>query len=172
MRQKVIVGLLATISLLPFAGTGPAQAKEQTPCSFKFDSDIAPGLSNSPSSGTHNSNGETGTVDCKGKVNGKSATGPGKLGVAGRYGTADPDTCTSGGEGDGTMTMTVPTADGPQHVEAPFTFTYGALQNGLLAVTFKGDQWSGTAEVRPTKGDCVNSALTRMTAEGRGTLTS
>jgi len=29
MRQKVIVGLLATISLLPFAGTGPAQAKEQ-----------------------------------------------------------------------------------------------------------------------------------------------
>jgi len=27
--------------------------------------------------------GETGTVDCKGKVNGKPATGPGKLGVAG-----------------------------------------------------------------------------------------
>ena len=94
------------------------------------------------------------------------------VGVAGRYGTADPDTCTSGGEGDGTMTMTVPTSDGPQHVEAPFTFTYGALQNGLFAVTFRGGQWSGTAEVRPTRGDCVSSSVTRMVAEGRGTLTT
>jgi hypothetical protein len=172
MRRNVIAVVLTTIALLPFAGTGPAQAKEQTPCSFKFNSDINPGLSNSGSSGTHKTGGETGTVDCKGKVNGKTPTGPGTFGVDGRYGTVDPDTCTSGGEGDGTMSLTIPTADGPQHVDAPFTFTYGALQNGLFAVTFKGDQWSGTAEVRPTKGDCVSSSLTKMTAEGRGTLTS
>ena len=172
MRQKALVVLLATIPFLPLTGIVRAQAKDQTPCSFKFDADVNPGLSNAPSSGTVTSNGETGTVTCQGKVNGKSVTGPGKYGMAGRYGTANPDTCTSGGEGDGTTSMTFPTADGPQHVEAPFTYTYGALQNGVLAVTFKGETWSGTAEVRPTKGDCASAPLSKMTAGGKGTLTS
>jgi hypothetical protein len=172
MRRNMFGVLLATIVLLPLAGPGPAQAQEQTPCSFKFDAEIEPGLSNAGSSGTHDSKGETGTVDCKGKVNGKTVTGPGRFGNAGRYGTADPDTCTSGGEGDGTMTMTVPTSDGTEQATATYTFTYGALQNGILAVTFNGEQWSGTAEVRPTKGDCVRSALTRMTVDGKGTFTS
>ena len=172
MRRNVLALLLTTIALLPLTGTAPAQAKEETPCSFKFDAEITPGLSNSPSSGTHDSKGETGTVECKGKVNGKTVTGPGTFGNAGRYGTADPDTCTSGGEGDGTMTMTVPSADGPQQASAAYTMTYAALQNGIFAVTFKGEHWSGTAEVRPTKGDCVSSALTRMAAEGRGNFSS
>lgn len=172
MRRKVIGLLLASIPLLPLTGTTPAHAKDQTPCTFKFDSEITPGLSNSPSSGTHDSKGETGTVDCKGKVNGKTVTGPGKFGNAGRYGTADPDTCTSGGEGDGTTTMTLPTSDGLEKVTATFTYTFAPLQNGIFAVTFKGEQWSGTTEVRPTTGDCVSSAMTRVAAEGKGTYTS
>jgi hypothetical protein len=172
MRRTAIAVLLATIPFLPLTGTVPAQANDQTPCSFKFNADVNPGLSNSPSSGTVTSNGQTGTITCQGKVNGKTVTGPGTYGVDGRYGTNDPDTCTSGGEGNGTASMTIPTSDGPQRVTAPFTYTYGALQNGILAVTFKGETWSGTAEVRPTKGDCASAPLTRMTAEGKGTLTS
>lgn len=170
-RRSVIPATLVLLfALVPIAPT--AQAKDQTPCSFKFDADVNPGLSDAPSSGTVTSKGETGTVTCQGKVNGKSVTGPGTFGTDGKYGTTDPDTCTSGGEGNGTMDLTVPTDDGPQHVTAPYNFTYGALQNGVLAVTFKGETWSGTAEVRPTKGDCVSVPLSKMTAEGKGTLTS
>ena len=76
------------------------------------------------------------------------------------------------GEGNGTTSMTVPTSDGPQHITTPYTYTYGALQNGVFAVTFKGETWSGTAEVRPTRGDCVSAPITKVTAEGKGTLTS
>ena len=172
MKRNVIALLLTTTALLPLAGIDAAEAKEQTPCSFKFDAEIAPGLSNSPSSGTHDSKGETGTVDCEGKVNGKAVTGPGKFGNVGRYGTTDPDTCTSGGEGDGTMTMIVPTSDGTQQATGKYTYTFAALQNGIFAVTFTGEQWSGTAEVRPTKGDCVSSSITRMLVDGKGTFTS
>jgi hypothetical protein len=172
VKQKALVVLLATIPFVSLTGIVPAQAKDQTPCSFKFNFDANPGVSNSPSSGTVTSNGETGTVTCQGKVNGKTVTGPGTFGVDGKYGTTDPDTCTSGGEGTGTSSMTVPTSDGPQHVTAPFTYTYAPLQNGVFAITFKGETWSGTAEVRPTKGDCVNTPLSKGTAEGKGTLTS
>ena len=72
MRRKALAVLLVTIPFLPLSAVVPAQAKDQTPCSFKFDADLNPGLSNSPSSGTLTSNGEMGTVTCQGKVNGKS----------------------------------------------------------------------------------------------------
>jgi hypothetical protein len=168
-RKTILTFLLATISLAPLTGTAPVQAAG-TPCTFRFDIDVTPGLSNSPSSGTFTTNGETGTADCKGKINGRTITGPGTYGTEGRYGTDGPATCTSGGKGEGTTSMTLPTSDGPQKFTAPYTLTSGALENGVFSVTFKGDRWSGTARVRPTKGDCVSAPVTRMSAEGEGTM--
>ena len=50
------------------------------------------------------------------------------MGFEGRYGSVDPDACGKDGEGDGTLSFTIPTADGPQHVEDSLSYTYGALK--------------------------------------------
>ena len=43
-----------------------------------------------------------------------------------RYGTKDPDTCTSGGEGDGKLDISIPTSAGVQTFSAVFTFIHSA----------------------------------------------
>src|SRR5438128_2228699 len=75
-------------------------ADSPTHCMFTSTITLAPGLSVVPSAGTFSSGGETGTVSCDGPVRGIVPTGPGTLGVEGRYGTKDPSTCFRGqGEG-------------------------------------------------------------------------
>lgn len=175
MNRTAGVMLVALATLAPTGlGAGDAaRGAESTPCTAEFDLTLSPGLSNTPSSGTFTSGGETGTVECRGTVNGRQATGPGTWGAEGRYGTVDPDSCTSGGEGEVIQSFTVPTADGNEHVVNEGTLTYGALEGGgLISGTFEGPRFSGTFDVTPTEGDCVTAPITRIHVSLRGTLTS
>ena len=167
--------MLLAISLLllsaPVISTTPASGASPTQCTFEHDVVASPGLSTSPSSGTVTTNGETGTFACDGPVNGKQPTGSGTSGTEGRYGTNGADTCQSGGEGDAVMSMTIPTASGPEHITNTNTFAYGAFQAGApFAATFTGDRMSGTMEVTPIDGDCASKPVTRYHVKGKGTL--
>ena len=98
-RRPLVAAVVVVLTgglLMPPAGS----AQTQTHCTFTSTIALVPGLSVVPSSGTFSSGGETGTVSCDGPVRGIVPTGPGTLGVEGRYGTKDPDTC-FGGEGEG-----------------------------------------------------------------------
>ena len=68
---------------------------------------VSPGMSQEPTSGTHA--GREGTEHCTGALNGADPAADPTLEWDGRYGTADPDTCASGGEGWGVAYHTVAT---------------------------------------------------------------
>jgi hypothetical protein len=174
-RRRALALTLALPALLWSAsGHAPATAATTgTPCTFAFDVTVSPGLSTTKSSGTVTSNGQTGTITCNGPVNGKQPTGPGTVGVTGRYGTKNGgDTCQSGGGGDGVNTFIIPTAGGSQTVTNHFTYVYGALKGGgLISGTFTGDRFSGTFDVQLTQGDCVTKPFTKGHVTGKGMLT-
>lgn len=151
--------------------TATARAVEDgTPCTLEVDLVASPGISTQESSGRVTSYGETGTISCDGKVNGKQTTGPGTLGWEGRYGTQGGDTCSSGGEGDGVWSFTVPTSGGTEHVDQAVTLTYGPLRGGVFAVEFRSERFSGTGEVTPLEGDCVTKPITKVHFKGEGVL--
>ena len=149
-----------------------ATAQQGTTCTFDFDVVATPGLSTEGTSGTVRSDGENGTVTCDGPVNGAGPTGQGTSGYDGYYGTADPDTCQNGGEGKGTFSITVPTADGEEKVvDDKNIFEYGALKGGaLISGTFDGARMSGTFEARPMKGDCASAPVTEFHVSGTALL--
>jgi hypothetical protein len=153
--------------LMPPAGA--AEGQEQTRCTFTTPITLAPGLSVVPSSGTFSSNGENGEVTCDGPVRGIVPVGPGTLGVEGRYGTEDPDTC-FGGEGEGRFSFTFPTADGVGRRSNNFTFSFSLI--GLSTSGFSGDGFGGGFdEVQPEDGDCVLRPVTKLLVKGHGTIT-
>jgi hypothetical protein len=150
---------------LPAAGAG---ADPKTNCSFTSAIALEPGLAVVPSSGVFTSGGETGTVTCDGPVRGIVPTGPGTLGVEGRYGTKDPDTCFAG-EGEGRFSFTFPTAAGPGQRSNVFTFSFSLV--GLSGSGFSGDGFGGGFdEVRPVEGDCLIRPVTRIIVKGHGTI--
>src|SRR5258708_6450074 len=110
--MRTLRGIVLAVALLgPSATTAVARAAESgTPCAFEVEVSLSPGLSRSPSSGTFDSKGESGPLDCKGDVGGQPATGRGTFGAEGHYGTAgDGDHCQSkDGRGDCTAHLTVP----------------------------------------------------------------
>ncbi len=133
---------------------------------------ISPGLSMAATTGESTSGGETGTIDCDGWVAGRRPTGPGTFGLAGRYGTRSADTCVSDGEGDGLQSFTIPTEQGPLHLESRFTFLYRAAESGGrgIAGKFEGKSLSGTFEIIPLDGDCGTTPVTRILFRGEGTV--
>ncbi|MGQ0844113.1 MAG: hypothetical protein ACT4QF_08245 [Sporichthyaceae bacterium] len=152
----------------PSAPTAPASATATTPCKVRAaDVTFRPGVTLKPGRGSFV--GSAGRVDCDGRVLGRTVTGPGVYTSAGRIGTVDPDSCTSGGEGWGVMTITFPTAKGKFVLRNPFTFTYGAVtKKGLLKGEFTGDFFDGVFSITPKKGNCVTSPLTVSTASAEG----
>ncbi|HKN92372.1 MAG TPA: hypothetical protein VJ622_19080 [Acidimicrobiia bacterium] len=163
---------IITVLTLGTTTTGPAAgAASGTSCTFELDVVASPGLSTSGSSGTVGSEKE-GTAACAGPVNGKQPSGPGTSAFKGRYGTKDPDTCQSGGEGDGVFTFTIPTSAGYEQIDNKETYTYGAFKAGApFSGEFKGDRMSGTFDVQPTDGDCASKPVTKFHVKGKGTLT-
>jgi hypothetical protein len=151
---------------------GPAaKAAEGAPCTAEVDLSLAPGLSNSPSSGTWTTNGETGTISCTGTLNGNKITGPGTIGGEGRYGTRDPDTCGGGGEAEGPHFISIPTSSGTEHIRNDHVATYGPLEgDGVVGGEFHGPRFSGTFEARPVDGDCVSAPITKVHFIIKGTL--
>ena len=156
--------LLATIVTLT-GGLRPAAAGGGFQCTSVHDVDLAPGLSIHPSSGTVSA--PTGTIECRGTVNGHTPTGAGPYSEEARYGTRDPDTCQDGGEGEGRFSFTLPTTGGDQQVARSFTFTYGELstRGGVVSGSFEGEGVTGTLEVTPLEGDCVTEPITRIRVE-------
>lgn len=157
--SRALLGALMVVTWA-FAGA-PATGQEGTPCTGELDFTISPGLTNTPSSGTVSTHGETGFIECRGKVNGKEATGQGTWGFEGKYGTKDPDTC-AGGEGTSTHSITIPTSQGDEHVIDPLEYTYAPLQGGVYGGEIKGSRLTGTFEATPTEGDCVTKPLTEV----------
>src|SRR5262245_46438402 len=150
----------------------PAVADDSgTPCTFEVDMTLSPGLSRTPSSGTFDSKGETGSLDCRGNVGGKPATGRGRFGAEGRYGLEGAgDSCRSkAGRGDGTAHLTVPVEGGSEHVDDPFTLTY-RLDGRSVVGEITGRRFSGTFDVTRADGDCLWRPVTSIRIEGQGHL--
>lgn len=108
-------------------------------------------------------------MSCDGPVRGIVPTGPGTLGVEGRYGTKRPDTC-FGGEGEGRFSFTFPTATGVGKRSNVFTFSFSLV--GLSRSGFSGDGFGGGFDdVEPQEGDCVVHPITKLVVKGHGTIT-
>src|SRR5689334_17127873 len=166
----VLVAVLLTgpSGVATAAGAGGSTGP-QTHCTFSSTITLAPGFSVVPSSGTFTSGGETGTVSCDGPVRGIVPTGPGALGVVGRYGTKDPDTC-FGGEGEGRFSFTFPTATGFGKRSNVLTFSFSLI--GLSRSGCQGDGYAGTFDdVEPQEGDCFVHPVTKLVVKGHGTIT-
>ena len=160
--KRLVLAVTLAATFLP---TG-ASAQKTTNCEATVDIVVSPGLTAEGSSGTFTSNGETGTITCDGPVDGAEPTGAGTWGIAGNYGTEDPDSCTGGGEGDVVHSFTFPTADGSHHGENHATFTFGALSGGsTFGGEVQGDKLSGTFSVTPREGDCFSKPMTGMTVD-------
>ena len=166
--RNALGGILVVVML--GAMTAPARAQAPSVCRFTVEVAISPGLSTAATSGEWTSDGEKGSIDCDGWVAGRQPTGPGTFGVAGRYGMRNPDTCASGGEGDGVQAFTIPTGQGPLHLESHFTFVHRGTENGGrgIAGNFEGKSFSGTFEIVPADGDCVTSPVRRIVLRGEG----
>ena len=166
-------GVWPGVLLVVFSLVAPAARADDagTPCSFDVDVSLSPGLSRSPSSGTFDSRGESGTLDCQGDVGGRPATGRGTFGAEGRYGTAgNGDSCHSKeGRGDGTAHLTVPVEGGTRHVDDPFTLTYRVDGRSVVG-EITGQRFSATFDVTKANGDCLRNPVTRIHIRGRGHL--
>jgi hypothetical protein len=186
VRRGLGAALVAAVAWVASgAAAVGADAAQATACRFSAEFDLAPGLSLTPTSGTFTSGGETGSITCSGRVDGRMVTGPGTFGADGRYGTADGDSCVSGGEGSATQSFTLRTGDGPVPIGNPITFTYQPVPGppgdreaaevippAVASGRFSGPRFSGTFEVTALKGDCVTGPVTRVRLDGRGTLLS
>jgi hypothetical protein len=142
-----------------------------TPCAFEVDVTLSPGLSREPSSGTFDSQGESGKLDCQGSVGGKPATGPGTFGADGRYGTdGNGDHCRSTeGRGEGTGHFTVPVGGGTEHVDDPFKMTYRVDGRSVVG-EITGQRFTGTFDVTRADGDCLWRPVTKIHIKGKGHL--
>jgi hypothetical protein len=152
----------------PFASADDAS----TPCAFEVDISLSPGLSREPSSGTFDSKGESGKLDCQGNVDGQPASGRGTFGTEGRYGIdGDGDDCRSRtGQGDGTAHFTVPVeGGGSQHIDDPFTMTYRVDGRSVVG-EITGQRFSGTFDVTQADGDCLWRPVTKIRIKGKGHL--
>ena len=165
-------GIALVIALLAPSMIGVAGADEVgTPCVFEVDVSLSPGLSREPSSGSFDSNGESGQLDCEGNVGGQPATGRGTFGADGRYGLdGDGDDCRSKeGQGDGTAHLTVPVEGGTQHVDDPFTMTYRVDGRSVVG-EITGQRFKATFDVTRADGDCLWRPVTKIRIKGQGHL--
>jgi hypothetical protein len=168
IRRSAILALAALAFLPTVRALGSPldeddSNRKDTECFIGKDDILSPGLSLSPSSGSVVTP-EPGNIECHGKVNGAAPTGDGQVTEVARYGTKDPDTCTSGGEGDGKFDISIPTEAGVQTFSVVFTFTYGepSTRGGVVAGKFTGKGFHGTFDATPVKGDCVTAPVTRV----------
>jgi hypothetical protein len=171
LSPRRIAVALATLATAALFAAAPAHAADATAalCTNRSPSTITitPGFSLAPSSGTITTNGQTGSITCIGKIAGHSVTGPGSIGIEEAY--AD-GTCTSH-TGSGTVSVTIPTTAGIQHLSGALTERRTALV--LRAdVQFPGGHFSGIGIVLPTVGNCfvtpLRQALLSVTGWLRG----
>ena len=154
-RRRAMLGALIATSLAVTGVSAAAAGQGAGPCMAEADFTMSPGLSTSGTSGTFTTGGDTGTFDCR---DGQKGT----MGFSGRYGTKDPDSCSTGGEGVSTNSFKF--SDNSGDVGEQVDFTYGPFQGGALGGSFKGARTSGTFEVTGIEGDCVSKPITKAHA--------
>jgi len=168
--RSILVSAVVVLGSSLLAVGPAARGTEGIPCTAEVDLTVAPGLSNSPSSGTWTTNGETGTITCTGRLGGYEVTGPGTIGGHGRYGVNDPASC-RGGDADGPQFFSIPTSGGIQHIRNDHFVTYGPLKgDGPYGGEFRGPRFSGTFQARPVEGDCVTAPITKAHFAVKGTM--
>jgi hypothetical protein len=169
IRALLATGLAVTGTISGL--TSSEAAADGADCLVDVDLFMTPGLSAAPSSGTFSSNGEKGSAECEGVVNGKEITESALYGVMGKYGAKDPDSCLTGGDFELSQTFVLPVADGFERVEGTAKLVFGALDGGgPLTGPFTSDRFSGTVELMPEKGDCVSAPITRLRVVIKGLL--
>jgi hypothetical protein len=160
MLRKAVIMLGASLTLA-FGAFGvaaaPSGADSGTHCSFQHVPNLNPGVSYKPSTGTFVDPGG-GTADCKGAVNGS-----GSYTDSGTYADA---TCQSGGTAEGDPTFTINGQTFTDHVHIVFGKQPSTNGKGFVHATFEGDKVKGTIELTPTKGDCIDSAVTQVKGVG------
>ena len=169
MRRFLLLTAVLSLGLVtPPVG---AAGDDGTPCTFEVDVTLSPGLSREPSSGTFDSKGESGRLDCQGDVGGKPVTGRGTFGAEGRYGTdGNGDDCRSKeGRGEGTGHFTIPVEGGREHVDDPFRLTYRVDGRSVVG-EITGQRFSGTFDVTKADGDCLWRPVTKVRIKGKGQL--
>ena len=179
MRHRAVAAVMASVVLLGWTvGPGHAAADQgRSTCQFSFYASLSPGLSGAPGSGTISTGGQSGTLECKGPVDGADPSGRGATGVEGRYGVAHPNSClsalTGDGDGAGTNSLTIPTTAGTKEIGQSFTFSYGGRPpsgGGFVSGEFKGPHFSGSFEITPVDGDCIRAPVTKVHVTGEGVL--
>jgi hypothetical protein len=151
-RRNLVVGV-AVLALVGWVGPAPAPEAQAADCTFVYDLLLSPGIGAKPSSGPLRTEGKTGKFNCRGYK--------GDTGFDGRYGTAGPVTCASGGEGAGKLSYRM----GWQDQEQDVRFTFGAIKDGKVSGSFSGDGYNGTYTFTATEGNC-GGAITKGRLEG------
>ncbi len=160
-RKLAVVGaaLVALVFVVP-----PAISQEGGAfCTYAVSFRISPGLSATPSAGRFVSNGRTGTADCEGQLRGRQLTGRGTFGLTGTY---------DGGcalyQIAGRFSSRFPTNRGQLRHDGSFQGTGSGPQFGLVSATSRGEEFEGTFQFTPTRGDCFTSPITqgRVTVQG------
>lgn len=167
LRICVAIGASAALAMLTAA---PAQAagKTSAACASQFTATISPGFSTTPSSGTQTTGGQSGTVACVGKINGRRITGIGSIGYDSTY-TAG--TCASE-SASGTVRATIPTAAGDEQLVGALTVQRTALII-RAQVKFGGVRYSGIGPAIPLQGNCtLATPLQRVLIVLTGTISS
>jgi hypothetical protein len=158
---------LAVVIARPAAAqTSGTNADNTAHCTFKFTLYFDPGLTMTHTSGTQSTHGDVGSMSCTGRLAGANITGPGTIGVEGRYNASCLFDHTTG-----RYFATLPTDQGPLHIEGEYeVFRTGTTFE--VRTTQPRARGSGWGLVVPLKGDCVANPLTDaqvlMTMDFRG----
>lgn len=159
-KSFIAVTALTAALLIPIPVTDGADAAAGTTCVAKMDSTtLDPGLSTEATPNTFYNNGE-GTIECDGAIHGREPTGPGVwTSNTGHF----EGTCANGGKGTFVHSFRIPTKDGEVGFGNAGSFTFGALQGGLIGGEVDGEEASGTFSVAPKTGNCVSAPVTEIT---------
>lgn len=160
MRARQTILIVCALFMASVAVVPAGAAEKGVPCTADFVVSLTPAMGADPVAGSWHSGGETGTIDCQGRK--------GTFGGDGRFGTKDPDTCTSGGEGWGVHSLTIQ----GKNTKSTFDYDFGGFSNGLVSGKFQGESLSGTFTFTPVEGDCVKTPASKGKVHIDGTLTS
>jgi hypothetical protein len=152
----ILLGISIVGLLIEPAAAQPANAAGDNDafCILDFRQFFSPGITPARETGSQNSGGEVGSISCTGKLQGRTITGPGTIG---NEGVRDADCVFD--HSAGRYFVTLPTKDGPLHVEG----TYSLERVGLtfnIETDQPGAHGSGWGVVIPSKGDCLLTPLT------------
>lgn len=158
-RPLRIAAALAAAAAAAALGAAPAPASIATNavCTARFVATITPGFTMAPSSETLTTNGETGSLICVGSIDGHGVTGPGAMGFVE---TDTGGTC-RGHVGTGTLSITLPTSAGVEHIAG----TLGVKRTALIVraeVRAPELHFSGVGLVAFRQGNCFLTPLRQV----------